>query len=93
MAPSRTMRLSPRHVELLRRDLPDPGPQLIEGFRPATDDDYAEAVAGMLATRPPGPFWVFAYGSLIWNPATAFVEMRTAVARGPLNSNSETGAS
>lgn len=78
----RKIRLTDRHVDFLRRDLPDPGPQLIDGFRPATEADYDEAVAGMLAERPPGPFWIFAYGSLIWNPATEVVEMRTALARG-----------
>ena len=80
----RKMRLTARHVDLLRRDIPDPGPaaQLLDGFRPATATDYDEAVAGMLSLRPPGPFWVFAYGSLIWRPETEFVEMRTALARG-----------
>ena len=29
-----------------------------------------------LADRPPGDVWVFAYGSLIWNPAIRFVEQR-----------------
>lgn len=84
MAIPRQMRLTARHVDLLRRDVPDPGPEahLIDGFRAAKDADYDEAVAGMLAARPPGPFWLFAYGSLIWKPATAFVEMRTAVAPG-----------
>ena len=78
----RRMRLTARHVELLRHEMPEPGPQLLDRFRPATDADYDEAVAGMLATRPPGPFWVFAYGSLIWRPETSFLEMRTALARG-----------
>lgn len=78
----RNMRLSERHVTLLKRDLPDPGQQLLDGFRPATADDYAENVAGMLATRPPGPFWIFGISSLIWKPETAFVEKRTGVARG-----------
>jgi cation transport protein ChaC len=77
------MRLSAQHVARLHRDIPDPGPQQIEGFRPAADEDFAEEVAGMLSTRPVGqPFWLFGYGSLIWRPETAFVELRTAVARG-----------
>jgi cation transport protein ChaC len=81
-AMSRSLRLTERHVDLLRREIPDPGPQLIEGFRPATDADYAEAVAGMLATRPPGGFWLFGISSLIWRPETAFTERREGVARG-----------
>jgi cation transport protein ChaC len=31
---------------------------------------------------PPGAFWVFAYGSLIWNPGFAHAEMRPARLRG-----------
>ncbi len=76
------MRLGRQHVELMRRAIDDPGPQLLDGFRPATDADYEENVAGMLESRPPGPFWIFAYGSLIWRPETAFEERRAATARG-----------
>jgi cation transport protein ChaC len=79
---ARQMRLSERHVALLRREIADPGPQLIDGFRPATDEDYAQIVAEMLATRPEGPFWLFGYGSLIWKPETAFEVAEQAVARG-----------
>lgn len=78
----KAMRLTQRHVDLLRREIADPGPQRIEGFRPATDEDIAEIVAEMQRTRPAGPFWLFAYGSLIWRPETAFVAKQTATARG-----------
>lgn len=78
----RQMRLTQEHVALLRSEIADPGPQLLEGFRPATDEDYDAAVAGMLRTRPPGPFWLFGISSLIWRPETAFVEKRLAIARG-----------
>jgi cation transport protein ChaC len=80
--PGRQMQLSERHVALVRRDIPDPGPQLIAGFRTAVDADYEENVAAMLATRPAGPFWLFGISSLIWRPETAFTERRIAVARG-----------
>jgi glutathione-specific gamma-glutamylcyclotransferase len=76
------MRLTAEHVARLVRDIPDPGPQLLEGFRPATDADYDETVAKMRAAAPEGPFWIFAYGSLIWRPETAFREHRVALARG-----------
>jgi cation transport protein ChaC len=76
------MRLTAAHVARVHRDVPDPGIQLNPGYRSATDDDYNAIVAEMLATRPPGPFWLFAYGSLIWRPETAFVESRQAVVRG-----------
>ena len=78
----RVMRLTADHVARVHREIPDPGPQQVSGYRAATDADFDEAVAATLATRPPGPFWVFAYGSLIWRPETAVVEMRQAVARG-----------
>ena len=78
------MRLTERHVALCKRDIPDPGHivNLRPGFRPATDEDYAENVAGMLAAKPPGPLWIFGISSLIWKPETAFVEKRMGVARG-----------
>lgn len=76
------MRLTAAHVALVQRPLPDPGPQRLEGFRPATDEDYEATVGHMLATAPAGPFWLFGYGSLIWNPETEYVERRVALARG-----------
>jgi cation transport protein ChaC len=76
------MRLTAEHVARVHRDIPDPGPQSIPGYRPVTDEDHAESVASMLATRPAGPFWLFGISSLIWKPETAFVEMRMATARG-----------
>jgi len=79
---ARQMRLSERHIALLRREIADPGPQLIDGFRPATDEDYAAIVGEMLRTRPAGPFWLFGYGSLIWKPETAYEVAEQAVARG-----------
>ncbi len=78
----RRMRLTAEHVARLAREIPDPGPQLLEGYRPATDADYDETVAQMRASAPEGPFWLFAYGSLIWKPETAYIEQRVAVARG-----------
>ena len=44
-----------------------------------SDAERAAQVDGMLARAPrPGRVWVFAFGSLIWNPAFHFSERRTA---------------
>lgn len=79
---TRRMRLNERHVALVRREIADPGPQLIDGFRPATDTDYTEIVDEMLRTRPEGPFWLFGISSLIWRPETAFDHAEQGVALG-----------
>jgi cation transport protein ChaC len=76
------MRLTAEHVRRVFREIPDPGPQVFPGMRGATDADFAEIVGAMLRTRPPGPFWLFGYGSLIWRPETAFTGSQQAVARG-----------
>lgn len=44
-----------------------------------TDEERGTHVAEILARAPkPGRIWVFAYGSLMWNPAFHYVERRTA---------------
>ena len=44
-----------------------------------TDAERAAQVQAILARAPrPGRIWVFAFGSLIWNPAFHFVERRVA---------------
>lgn len=45
----------------------------------ATDVERRAQIQEMLANAPrPGRVWVFAFGSLIWNPAFHYVERRTA---------------
>jgi cation transport protein ChaC len=49
------------------------------GTRYVTDAERSAQVQAILARAPrPGRIWVFAFGSLIWNPAFHFVERRTA---------------
>jgi glutathione-specific gamma-glutamylcyclotransferase len=49
------------------------------GVRFVTDAERNAQVEAILAQAPrPGRIWVFAFGSLIWNPAFHFVERRTA---------------
>jgi cation transport protein ChaC len=83
MLPSpRQMRLTERHVALMKRDIPDvPGP--MPGYQQTTDEDYRRVMAELLAGTTEGAaVWVFAYGSLIWKPACDVVEMRVGILRG-----------
>lgn len=70
----RQMRLTP---ELVARVPPYTGETgKLEGRtdRPS-DADYAALATSLLAAGPPsGEVWIFAYGSLIWNPGFDFVE-------------------
>lgn len=78
----RKLVLTPDLVARVERKVPQdhlpPDPDRV----PMSDPDYAEAVAGIIAAHGPGPIWVFAYGSLLWNPGFNFTERRTAMLRG-----------
>ena len=50
----------------------------IPEVRVLSEAERAASLAGLLARRPAGELWVFAYGSLIWNPVVHFVERRFA---------------
>ncbi|MDE1993017.1 MAG: gamma-glutamylcyclotransferase [Rhizobiaceae bacterium] len=47
-------------------------------LRLLTDEEQRESLRHMLSIRPAGDAWIFAYGSLIWNPAIHIVEQRRA---------------
>lgn len=55
---------------LVRRDAPD--------LRILTEAERAASLRATLDARPPGPAWLFAYGSLIWNPTVRTEETRVA---------------
>lgn len=74
------MVLTAELVARCERNEPDPGPD--PRGRYFTDAEYEAAAAGLIAQAPPGPLWVFAYGSLIWKPAIDTTEHRGAVAHG-----------
>lgn len=77
----RQMRLSARHVALLVREIADPGP--MPGMVPTTPEQYRAVADRLLAEAPdPEQVWIFAYGSLIWKPACAVVELKTGLLRG-----------
>ncbi|HXP12771.1 MAG TPA: gamma-glutamylcyclotransferase [Stellaceae bacterium] len=61
--------------------------RLVQANDPAakvmSDEEHRAGVAAMLATRPDkGDVWVFAYGSLIWNPMIHFTDKRVATVHG-----------
>jgi cation transport protein ChaC len=43
-----------------------------------TEDEQLASISSMMAKRPAGDIWVFAYGSLIWNPIFSHLEVRRA---------------
>jgi len=79
------MRLTPELVALVGRgggrSIAEVGPP--PGTAPPTEAEQLAAVRALLAAEPPGgDVWLFAYGSLIWSPACAFVEQRVGVVHG-----------
>jgi len=80
--------LSPKELKLTRelvarahRVVADPGPPADRV--PMTDGDYESLVEAALSrAAPKEDIWLFAYGSLIWNPACESVEHRSAVVHG-----------
>lgn len=77
----RALELTPELVARTRRVIADAGPD--PNTRYFTDEDYDAVVAEMLARRPAGtPLWLFAYGSLIWNPEVDHLEERPGIAHG-----------
>ena len=47
-----------------------------------TASERALSMRRALEARPPGPAWIFAYGSLIWNPAIRYEEARVVTVEG-----------
>lgn len=76
----RTMDLTAELVALVDRIEPDPGPE--PGTGDHTEADLRDMATALLAEYAPEHLWVFAYGSLIWNPAFEVEEQRRAVAAG-----------
>ena len=74
------MALTAELVARCHRSEPDPGRNPHDSY--FTDADYDAATAMLLRQRPPGPLWIFAYGSLIWKPGCDAAERRRATAYG-----------
>lgn len=55
----------------------------IDPSHPLTDEQLAASLAATLKHKPPASgWWVFAYGSLLWNPLFPFEEARPATLSG-----------
>jgi glutathione-specific gamma-glutamylcyclotransferase len=76
----REMALTAELVALCHRDVSDPGPSASTQY--LLDSDFGPAARDIVACKSPGPFWLFAYGSLIWKPEVSHAEMRRATAHG-----------
>jgi cation transport protein ChaC len=63
------------------RRVPDPGPH--PDLVPLDDDDYRRMTARVLSEIEPGhALWIFAYGSLLWNPTFRYAETRVGTVHG-----------
>ena len=67
-------------VARVERTEPDPGPLPDRHY--LTEADFEAVTARLIAECGDAPFWVFAYGSLIWKPECDFTEHRRATAHG-----------
>ena len=76
-----SLRLTPELVARVARLVEDRG--LRPGGVPASDADHEASIRALLeGERPAGDIWLFAYGSLIWNPACEVVEQQVGVVHG-----------
>lgn len=78
--PKRQLSLTADLVALCERKVPEPGPR--PGFTYFSDTDYVVKAETIAQEYGPGPIWVFAYGSLIWNPGFTYVADRRVTAHG-----------
>jgi cation transport protein ChaC len=70
----RSLTLTRSHVRKVHCEVAGPGPA--PSLRKLAEADFPDLAARLLAENHGAPFWVLAYGSLIWNPAFEHVEAR-----------------
>lgn len=73
-------RLTEYLVALVERKEPDPGPE--PGTKEHSFEDFSRIADKVLKEHSPNELWLFAYGSLIWNPDFEHSRAETAVADG-----------
>lgn len=73
-----SMDLTSELVALCERKVEEPGPDP----RWVLNSELRAFSERLTAQRPAGPFWVFAYGSLIWKPTFESVTRKAGIARG-----------
>ena len=57
--------------------------EAVDGRHALTDEELAVSLAATLKSKPAGSdWWVFAYGSLLWNPLFPFEDARPAMLSG-----------
>ena len=76
----RQLSLTAELVARVERMEPDPGPD--PGTSDHSEAEYDAVVEALLSEYTPGELWIFAYGSLIWNPEFESLESRGATAGG-----------
>ena len=80
MPKKRELSLTPELVALCERDVADSGPD--PRFVQLTDADVSAKAEEIDRECGGNPFWLFAYGSLIWKPELEHLETRRALVRG-----------
>jgi cation transport protein ChaC len=78
--PFRRLHLTDAHIARAERPA-DRGPDRPD-MTPMSDADFDAQARRLLGQIGDGPFWLFAYGSLIWNPAFEHLEHRVATVHG-----------
>lgn len=76
----RTPALTADHVARIAREVPEQDPS--DQAETLTEEDRAALAHRLLAENDGAPFWIFAYGSLIWKPAFEYDEAQACIAHG-----------